>query len=1117
MDIQADDQVLQANLGRYGFEGFDNEALDIKQLEDFIINDADNINIFLDDPVTSGSYGITGPNGRASMDGGGLRVQQTQLPAATVSATSTTTGPPQYLPQGVLQDPSDPQSMLNSLHQNATYCPQLPDSPPDSGSEPYSPPDGSHQTDACNVKASMNNMSLPQQMYPPPAHHGPPAHTSMSPPQHPSPPNGQAVPAHTAPKTTYGNYGTGEPPKLNHPPTSVQQPTLNSQLPPHMMAPYVGYGQHPDNVSNAPNQPNKKRKISDSPNNTITPGVINGIGGMNGILNNIKQEPGLLDCDDDLSYDMSDTCGMFMDGSYQVIKWQAYQPTKWAALLDVSLKELPAPSYRVDADKGFNFSVPDEAFVCQKKNHFQVTVHIGLAGDPKYVKTPDGPKPIDSYYIHFHGCKMESQSQLIKIEQSQSDRSKKAFYPVRVDLPLDQVTKLTVGRLHFSETTTNNMRKKGKPNPDQRYFMLVVALHVHSGNNDYVIASHVSERIIVRASNPGQFDSDVDVLWQKGHTPDAVYHAGRVGVNTDRPDEALTVHGNIKLTGHLTQPSDKRAKKDITELDPKEQLKNVAQLKVYKYEYEENFAEHAGLSEDEREDTGVLAQEVKNVLPDAVQETGDLILPNGDRIDNFLVVNKDRIYMENVGAVKELCKLTDNLENRIDELERMNKKLNKLKRMDSLKSTGSNKSLSSISTISRTPSVLASKKHGNKHHRHPHGTPEDANLCSNKFIQITVVVLVLVMAFCLVSITTLYILEKQKSTVDDSPDIVDRPPLVSDKNPSDNRSSTMFPPNSTEPINGTETTNSEEIPSPAPVDVGPHASPTPLTPPRCLRDSDGCRTFCCPARMEDPAQDTPDIINNDVPGSHPGRASYPVNDYSEGFPPYESGHPQDTFPIPTPKPAKSSSEVEDAPNEALDDPFQQPTLHTLDDNPKIQLRVGGDSAGYGIHHRRRRAAHDESTNSAGRQKAILRFHQTNRTIGDSLCTNDACRNSNGGNYTYGIPVSQYFPTGFVTMEFMVPSGEMVSLCLGREQMESLCPMTSDNSFTDSNQGIHTTPAGHNTWDLPVGYYFNSYFRFRVAESTMTSNICLLPPAEVGHSFDEYNLHFYRVCDGLHFS
>lgn len=43
------------------------------------------------------------------------------------------------------------------------------------------------------------------------------------------------------------------------------------------------------------------------------------------------------------------------------------------------------------------------------------------------------------------------------------------FFCLRVDLPGDQITKVTLGRLHFSETTANNMRKKGKPNPDQRY------------------------------------------------------------------------------------------------------------------------------------------------------------------------------------------------------------------------------------------------------------------------------------------------------------------------------------------------------------------------------------------------------------------------------------------------------------------------------------------------------------------------------------------------------------------------------------------------------------------------------------------------------------------------
>lgn len=41
-------------------------------------------------------------------------------------------------------------------------------------------------------------------------------------------------------------------------------------------------------------------------------------------------------------------------------------------------------------------------------------------------------------------------------------------------------------------------------------------------------------------------------------------------------------------------------------------------------------------------DTGVIAQEVRRVIPEAVKEAGDVTLPNGDTIPKFLVVNKVR-------------------------------------------------------------------------------------------------------------------------------------------------------------------------------------------------------------------------------------------------------------------------------------------------------------------------------------------------------------------------------------------------------------------------------------------------------------------------------------------
>ncbi|XP_045467204.1 myelin regulatory factor-like protein [Harmonia axyridis] len=492
------------------------------------------------------------------------------------------------------------------------------------------------------------------------------------------------------------------------------------------------------NLQNAP----KKRKLSQD---VVSPKVEPGIGAEQPSQMSPSENMSSSIGDDD--YQSSEAC--LSESGYQCIRFNSFLQNNWHTLCDQNLTELPVPHYRVDADKGFNFSTADDAFVCQKKNHFQITCHVQVIGDAQFVKTSEGFQKISSFHLHFYGVKHDCPTQTIRVEQSQSDRSKKPFHPVLIELLGSQVTKVTVGRLHFSETTSNNMRKKGKPNPEQRYFQLVVGLHAHTASGNYPIVSHASQKIIVRASNPGQFENDVELCWQKGQTQDSICHNGKVGIGTDRPDESLVVHGNIKVTGHIIQPSDIRAKKNIVECDTATQLKNVQKIRVVRYEYDPNFAAQLN-KEIDCFDTGVIAQEVAEIIPEAVSPAGNLILKNGNSIDNFLVVNKERIFMENIGAVKELCKVTDNLGNRIDQLERINKRLNKIKRGDSLKST---------STISSGKASIM-KKCPKHHQKCPHDDSDE--LCSNKFIQIVIVILVLIMAFCLAAITTLYLMETSR-------------------------------------------------------------------------------------------------------------------------------------------------------------------------------------------------------------------------------------------------------------------------------------------------------------------------------------------------------------------
>ncbi|XP_060532862.1 myelin regulatory factor [Cylas formicarius] len=774
----------------------------------------------------------------------------------------------------------------------------------------------------------------------------------------------------------------------------------------------------------------------------------------------------------DEEYASSEAC--LSESQYQCIRFSSFQQPNWHTLCDQNLTELPTPHYRVDADKGFNFSNADDAFVCQKKNHFQITCHVQLLGDAQFVKTPDGFQKISSFHLHFYGVKHDCPTQTIRVEQSQSDRSKKPFHPVLVELVNSQVTKVTVGRLHFSETTSNNMRKKGKPNPEQRYFQLVVGLHAHTSNGNFPVVSHASQKIIVRASNPGQFESDVELCWQKGQTQDSVCHSGKVGINTDRPDESLVVHGNIKITGHIIQPSDIRAKKNIVECNTAEQLRNVQKLRVVKYEYEPSLASQLN-RDSEFADTGVIAQEVAQVLPEAVRPAGDLVLDNGTSIDNFLVVNKERIFMENIGAVKELCKVTDNLETRIDQLERINRRLNKLKRGDSLKSD---------STVSTKNSYPHTRK-CSKHHTCKSCEREE-ELCSNKFIQVVIVVLVLIMAFCLAAITTLYLLETARHSEILQSTVEGVQKVLTTRHP------TKGPkPFSTWPSPPTrKTTNSYREDEITKLTLDPNliklqsfiiGRPTEcLTVEQDLESSSLCRIYCCA---------TPAPRHQDAAAA-----------YSEKRPP------------------------------TLNKTRAGPSLITLKEqnpqNPLEKTKVAKPFHSNDIDKqiRQRRDTYDISDEANSFDLAddqLFAIIIQGRNFNTTLTQKYLKSYSNTHNYTYTVPISKYMPDEFVNLIFRSTqlSVREIEHCYN-DYKHYECPYVSPMYYEDKAKIRHKVNENNPSqllgqqsviFEVDMADFQSKIMTYRASLAPI-QNICKLSPLKLGMEYVEYNFHFYRHCD-----
>ena len=71
---------------------------------------------------------------------------------------------------------------------------------------------------------------------------------------------------------------------------------------------------------------------------------------------------------------------------------------------------------------------------------------------------------------------------------------------------------------------------------------------------------------MISAGNYLQPISKVENSNDKSEPLNAKSIMGRLGINTQNPDEALHVNGNVKVSGNILQPSDLRIKENIQEV-----------------------------------------------------------------------------------------------------------------------------------------------------------------------------------------------------------------------------------------------------------------------------------------------------------------------------------------------------------------------------------------------------------------------------------------------------------------------------------------------------------------------------------------------------------------------
>ena len=163
--------------------------------------------------------------------------------------------------------------------------------------------------------------------------------------------------------------------------------------------------------------------------------------------------------------------------------------------------------------------------------------------------------------------------------------------------------------------------------------------------------------------------------WTYNSANPNVYHLGNVGIGTKTPSYPLQVNGNMFVSstafsgsGQTTWsgPSDRRIKENIVKASYEKCLENVKNIELYRF----NFKNNNIVNTNDYNQLGFIAQEVQSVYPKAVEV--NMIKDKTGEIPDLLSLNTTQIDYTLYGAVKELIKKVEFLEQKLEENENSN-------------------------------------------------------------------------------------------------------------------------------------------------------------------------------------------------------------------------------------------------------------------------------------------------------------------------------------------------------------------------------------------------------------------------------------------------------------